>query len=168
MKGSESVVSFSKMLGRKIAIKNRIQKSYRESGLDYSLRKTRTRVEARLLHKAKLAGVLCPTVLCVDQFALSLSFINGKRPLLNPNLAKQAGEILAKLHKADIIHGDFTPANLIVAGHKASTGIRYQELRAGLQESGNPLPPTSYMSLISALVSSQMMLRIRQLMFLQC
>ena len=33
-------------------------------------------------------------------------------------LHKKAGEILAVLHKAQIIHGDFTPANLIQEGRK--------------------------------------------------
>ena len=42
--------------------------------------------------------------------------INGKRPNLekDKNAAKTAGIYLAKLHSADIIHGDFTPANLMI------------------------------------------------------
>ena len=113
MRGAEAVVSFSRLLGKKIVIKNRIAKTYRVSELDKNLRKIRTRVEGRLLHKAKIAGVLCPTVLCVDDFSLRLSFIDGKRPNITSQIAKKTGELLAKLHAADIIHGDFTPANLI-------------------------------------------------------
>lgn len=114
MRGAEAVISFSKLLGKKIVIKNRAPKTYRAKELDNTLRKTRTRSEARLLHKAKLADVQCPTVLCVDDFSIWLSFIKGRRPTLSAALAKQAGEILARLHKADIIHGDFTVANLLL------------------------------------------------------
>lgn len=113
MKGAEAVISFSKMLRRKIIIKNRIAKSYRAKELDVNLRKKRTRIEARLLHKAKLAGVLCPAVLCVDEFSLCLSFVAGKRPKMNAQEARQAGGLIAKLHASNIIHGDFTPANLL-------------------------------------------------------
>ena len=114
MKGAEAIISFPKLLGKKVVVKDRAPKTYRAKALDENLRRTRTRSEARLLHKAKLAGVACPTVLCVDEFSLWLSFIKGKRPTLNTALAKQAGEILANLHVVDIIHGDFTVANLLV------------------------------------------------------
>ena len=114
MKGAEAVISLSSLLGKKIVIKNRNPKIYRAKELDLNLRKTRTRAEARLLHKAKLAGVLCPTVLCVEDFSLWLSFINGNRPKMNVTIAKKAGGILTKLHNADIIHGDFTVANLLL------------------------------------------------------
>lgn len=113
MKGAEAIISFSHLLGKKVAIKTRDPKNYRAKEIDTNLRKIRTRVEARLLHKAKIAGVLCPTVLCIEDFALWLSFIKGNRPKLNQDFAKKAAEILAKLHSNNIIHGDFTPANLI-------------------------------------------------------
>jgi tRNA A-37 threonylcarbamoyl transferase component Bud32 len=83
--------------------------------LDRKLRAERTRSEAKLLHKAKLAGVDCPAVLEVGEFEIIMSLIRGKRPKMNESEAKEAGMILAKLHSADIIHGDYTPANLIVS-----------------------------------------------------
>ncbi len=113
MKGAEAVVSFSEFIGKKIAVKDRIPKSYRAKELDIRLRKTRTRIEARLLHKAKKGGVLCPTVLYVGPSSLYLTFIDGTRPEVHTENAKGAGMLLAKLHEADIIHGDFTFANLI-------------------------------------------------------
>ena len=114
MKGAESIVRVSKFLGKKIVVKERIPKTYRTKELDMNLRKTRTKIEARLLNKAKKAGVVCPTVWCVEEYTLYLSFIKGKRPVMNEKNAQKAGIILAQLHHADIIHGDYTPANLIL------------------------------------------------------
>ena len=127
MKGAEAVVSFSKIIGIPVAVKNRIEKTYRVRQLDEKLRSERTRREARLLNKAKLAGVPCPTVLEVDSFSISMARISGKRPDLdkNENAAKTAGLYLAKLHSADIIHGDFTPANLILSIEKIIFERRY-------------------------------------------
>jgi Kae1-associated kinase Bud32 len=135
MQGAEAVVSRGRLLGRDVVVKERVKKKYRVSKLDTKLRTERTRAEARLLHKAKIAGVQCPVVLEVEEFRLTMSFIDGKRPKpttqdqlnevqwsmewnLIPSDSKRAGEILAALHKADIIHGDFTPANLIKEGRK--------------------------------------------------
>lgn len=117
MKGAEAVVSISKIIGIPSAVKNRIQKTYRNHTLDAKLRTERTRCEARLLNKAKSVGVPCPTVLEVTQFTISMTKIIGKRPNLekDKNAAKTAGTYLGKLHSADIIHGDFTPANLIIS-----------------------------------------------------
>lgn len=113
MRGAEAVLKNSKMLGRKIVIKERVPKKYRVPELDEKLRKERTRQEAKLLHRAKIAGVKCPAVLFVDEFSIGMTKINGKRPRMKPQECEIAGGMLAKLHNANIIHGDFTPANLI-------------------------------------------------------
>jgi Kae1-associated kinase Bud32 len=113
MRGAEAIVTKGKLIGREVVIKERIKKDYRIAQLDQKLRKERTRAEARLLHKAKVAGVQCPVVLEVEDFTLTMSFIDGDRPKMSRAEARKAGEMLALLHCADIIHGDFTPANLI-------------------------------------------------------
>lgn len=110
----------STLLGKPIVVKERVAKGYRVKELDERLRRERTRGEARLLHKAKLAGVDCPTVLEVDEFSISMSFIEGKRPEMGKAEARDAGHMLASLHAADIIHGDYTPANLIRSGDRLS------------------------------------------------
>lgn len=115
MRGAEAVVKNSRMLGKAIVIKARIPKSYRIKELDEKLRRERTRQEAKLLHRAKLAGVPCPTVLFVDEFFIGMTKIKGKRPKMKTKEAKISGEMLAKLHNSEIIHGDFTPANLIAS-----------------------------------------------------
>jgi Kae1-associated kinase Bud32 len=114
LKGAEAVVERMMMIGKKAVRKSRIPKAYRVSVLDRKLRAERTRVEARLLNRAKMAGVSCPTVLSVEEFEIIMTFIEGKRPKMGSGEAQEAGNILAKLHNEDIIHGDFTPANLIV------------------------------------------------------
>jgi len=118
MRGAEAVLRKASLLGKPIVIKERIEKEYRAQQLDERLRRERTRGEARLLHKAKLAGVSCPTVLEVDDFSISMGFIEGKRPEMGKAEARDAGEMLAALHAADIIHGDYTPANLIKSGKR--------------------------------------------------
>ncbi len=116
MKGAEAVLTRTKVIGRDALIKSRIAKGYRIKELDSRLRSERTKMEARLLNKAKLAGVPCPTVLEVDEFDIVMERIDGERPIMDASDCEKAGALLAKLHAADIIHGDFTPANLLTDG----------------------------------------------------
>lgn len=116
MRGAEAVLDTRQLLKRKVVVKSRRPKDYRIAELDSKLRAERTRSEARLLNRAKIAGILCPTVLEVDDFDITMSFVQGKRPHMNEKQAHETGVILAKLHEADIIHGDYTPANLIASG----------------------------------------------------
>jgi N6-L-threonylcarbamoyladenine synthase/protein kinase Bud32 len=113
MKGAEAVLTKTVLIGRNCLTKTRIVKGYRISALDTRLRAERTRMEARLLNKAKIAEVPCPTVLEVGEFEITMERIDGERPEMRPQECFDAGALLAKLHEADIIHGDYTPANLI-------------------------------------------------------
>jgi len=72
--------------------------------------------EAKLLEKVpKPAPKLISTD---DKETIVMQKINGEkvRDLLDqkPELAKEIGEKLAKLHDADIIHGDLTTSNMIL------------------------------------------------------
>jgi TP53 regulating kinase-like protein len=116
MKGAEAVLIAARIINRDALIKSRIPKAYRIKELDEKLRTERTRMEARLLNKAKLAGVSCPTVLEVGAFDITMGRLPGRRPEMDETRCKEAGALLAKLHAADIIHGDFTPANLLCDG----------------------------------------------------
>ncbi len=113
MRGAEAVLHKSTFLGHEVVVKERIPKRYREKKLDEKLRRERTRAEAKLLHRAKLAGVSCPTVLSVSFFGLVMTHIDGKRPRMGGKECREAGRLLAMLHKKDVIHGDYTPANLL-------------------------------------------------------
>lgn len=118
MRGAEAVVSRGNFIGREVVVKDRISKKYRIKSLDEKLRRSRTKVEARLLHRAKTADVKCPVVMKVDDFTITMTFIEGKRPGMNKKESKEAGKILARLHSAGIIHGDYTPANLLKKGNE--------------------------------------------------
>lgn len=122
MRGAEAVLSKTSVVGRAAVVKSRIAKTYRVKELDVKLRGERTRGEARLLHKAKLAGVDCPTVLEAGKFDLVMTFVEGERPEMDEKQCSESGAILAKLHSSDIIHGDYTPANLIVSKKGGSKG----------------------------------------------
>jgi Kae1-associated kinase Bud32 len=121
MKGAEAVLRKISVLGLPAVEKLRIEKKYRVQELDWNIRRGRTKREARLLARAKEAGVLCPTVYEVGEFFIRMKFLQGK--MLHFELEKrkikrseisEAAKILVKLHSLDIIHGDYTPANLML------------------------------------------------------
>ena len=114
MRGAEAVLSFVQFLGKKMVLKDRREKPYREKELDLKIRAGRTRREARLLHKAKQAGISAPTVYEVDEFSIIMSYIEGRRLEEEKRELEEAGRMLASLHNAGIIHGDFTPYNIVV------------------------------------------------------
>jgi Kae1-associated kinase Bud32 len=113
-RGAEAILTPGRIIGRDVLVKSRNAKGYRDPKLDAKLRTERTKMEARLLHKAKLAGVPCPTVLEVGEFEIAMERIDGKRPGMDDAECVEAGRLLAMLHGADIIHGDYTSANLLL------------------------------------------------------
>ncbi len=118
-RGAEARVEKKKFLGKNAVVKDRFARDYRIKEIDKRVRFERTKMEAKLLHKAKLAGVDAPVVFSVSENAIIESFIEGERPeKIREELAEEFGRILAKLHANDIIHGDFTPANIIKKGKK--------------------------------------------------
>lgn len=108
------------------AVKVRPKKAYRHPLLDEALRKSRTRVEARLLQKAREKGAAVPEVLGANERdgTLEIAFLEGRRlrdVLDAKNCGKwcvEAGRQVALLHKANIIHGDLTTSNFIVSSGK--------------------------------------------------
>ena len=123
MKGAEAVLEKITFLGVPAVEKFRVEKGYRAPELDKQIRSGRTKREARLLARAKEAGVLCPAVLSVGEFYIRMKFLEGemlyhalrKREITATELS-DAAKILVKLHSKDIIHGDYTPANLMNTG----------------------------------------------------
>ena len=119
-RGAEAELFETHVLGMRCVVKRRVEKKYRVPQLDEKLRKTRTKREAYLLHKAKEAGVKVPLLLGLSEFEITMSFEEGvllKDLLEDPVAASALGElgaVLALLHKNWIVHGDFTPANALV------------------------------------------------------
>jgi len=110
-------------------IKNRIKKLYRIKELDIKLRSRRTRSEAKLLNKASQI-INCPRPIFTAEdifYIIKMPFIDGKK--LSEHLDKfpfkkqkqicrQIGQDVARLHNADIIHGDLTTSNMILKNDK--------------------------------------------------
>lgn len=106
-------------------LKRRLQKTYRNKSLDEALNKRRTLRELRLLHECKLAGVRTPAILAVNlrEHTIITEFIHGmtlrsflkERPVNEcVPLMKKLGELVGRLHKADLTHGDLTTSNVMV------------------------------------------------------
>jgi Kae1-associated kinase Bud32 len=117
--GAEAVI----YLKDNLVTKKRVKKSYRIKELDDKIRKLRTRGEAKLIERASKV-VLVPTVSKSDESSkeIVMEFIDGKKlseHLDNFDLKEQKkivrkiGEGVAKLHDANVIHGDLTTSNLI-------------------------------------------------------
>jgi Kae1-associated kinase Bud32 len=118
-KGAEAELRDSELAGTPGVLKDRIKKKYRIPQIDIPLRRKRTRTEAKLLSLAKKALVKVPLILMLSEFGVTMSKIDGKllRDVkLTSKLLRTAGEYLGRLHSAGIVHGDYTPANLMVDG----------------------------------------------------
>jgi len=113
------------ILSKDFVIKDRISKSYRIKELDYKIRKSRTKAEAKLLEKAsKIINSAAPLFQPTKGFTtIKMPYIDGKK--LSDNLGKfkikkqkqickQIGEDVAKIHDENIIHGDLTTSNMIL------------------------------------------------------
>ncbi len=114
-------------------IKDRIPKSYRIKELDDKIRVQRTRSETKLLTKASNIinspkPFFEPTI--KNSTIIKMPFIQGKKlsehldnfPLeKQKEILKKIGEETAKLHDAEIIHGDLTTSNLILVDNNNLT-----------------------------------------------
>ncbi|MCU4139293.1 MAG: tRNA A-37 threonylcarbamoyl transferase component Bud32 [Methanophagales archaeon] len=99
-----------------VVIKRRIPKKYRLSALDERLRRERTKTEAKIISEARRNGVPTPIIFDVNDYEIVMERIKGRlaRDALNEELSEKIGEMMAKLHKAGIIHGDLTTSNVII------------------------------------------------------
>lgn len=102
-------------------IKERLEKSYRLKEIDETLRKTRTRKEAKLLVKLEEIGFPAPRLLSTDRLSkIEMQYLEGPklRDFLDADNYKEQcielGRKIAMLHNQDIIHGDLTTSNMIV------------------------------------------------------
>ncbi|MEI6732158.1 MAG: KEOPS complex kinase/ATPase Bud32 [archaeon] len=121
-RGAEAILSQS----GKHLLKQRVAKGYRLPVLDERLRKSRTKKESKLLEKA---FKLIPTPKLIKSSdkdkEITMEFIKGKKlsetldDLKNSkSVCQQIGKNIAKLHDADIIHGDLTTSNMILKSGK--------------------------------------------------
>jgi TP53 regulating kinase-like protein len=124
-KGAEANLYLADWHGRKVVIKKRLPKPYRQSQMDEEIRIYRTIHEPQLMHEAKTAGVPTPTVFLVDRknTTIIMKYIEGEqiKQLLNKtpkskrqHLCREIGKSIGMLHKRGIIHGDLTTSNIIL------------------------------------------------------
>jgi TP53 regulating kinase-like protein len=126
-KGAEASLFQAGWHGRKVIVKARFPKKYRPAELDEKIRGYRTTHEPQLMHEAKKAGVPTPTIFLVDlkNAAITMEFVEGKqvKQLLagiskeeRQELCVKIGELIGKIHRQGVIHGDLTTSNMILNG----------------------------------------------------
>lgn len=127
--GAEARLDSSEWMGREVVIKQRVVKGYRHPALDRALQTQRIKNEVRLMLEARRAGVAIPVIYSVD-FAnnrIVMQEIMGARAkdalneLPEPEAASvcaRIGEIAARLHANDIVHGDLTTSNMLLDGDR--------------------------------------------------
>ncbi|MEK6897210.1 MAG: KEOPS complex kinase/ATPase Bud32 [Nanoarchaeota archaeon] len=122
--GAEAMI----ILDENKVIKRRIKKSYRLDDIDMEIRKLRTRSEAKLLLKAsKVIDVPEMKNMNEESKEIYMEFLEGKKlsEYLDSfsledqkKICRIIGGNIAKLHDADIIHGDLTTSNMILKDGK--------------------------------------------------
>lgn len=121
-RGAEAVLT----LQGDVVEKRRVEKAYRLKELDERIRRSRTSREARLLAKARAAGVDVPKVVNVSEweYRLEMEYIGGKTlsEVFDQGrlegVPSMVGDNIQRLHSNDIVHGDLTTSNMIL--HKNS------------------------------------------------
>jgi len=112
-------------MNRSVVLKQRVVKSYRHPTLDKSLQTFRIKNEVRLMHEARRAGVSVPIIYSVDlaDNRIVMEEIQGMRvkdaleslPSEEAEgVCRKIGEIAARLHANDIVHGDLTTSNMLL------------------------------------------------------
>ncbi len=113
VKGAEATVE----IRENKVIKRREKKEYRHSEIDQRIREERTDEEKKNIDRARKYGANIPETENLEENVLEQDKINGKelKEVLEeePELMEKAGENLAKMHAADVIHGDLTTSNMI-------------------------------------------------------
>jgi TP53 regulating kinase-like protein len=124
-KGAEASLFLADWHGRRVVIKTRLPKKYRPEKLDVTIRTYRTVHEPQLMSEAKKAGVPTPMIFLVDvkNATIVMEHVDGKqvKQLLaslstkeRENVCVLVGELIGKLHRHGVIHGDLTTSNMIL------------------------------------------------------
>jgi len=131
--GAEAKLYLGTYLGQRAIVKERFSKKYRLPDLDVRLTRERMRAEARSLVKCKTLGIKTPVLYHVNQCCIVMEYLeyptardyirnvlNGAK-IPNPDqktvlteLSMKIGQMIGKLHKNNLIHGDMTTSNMLV------------------------------------------------------
>ena len=129
--GAEAKLYEANFFGRPCIVKERFSKRYRLPEIDAKLTRKRVSQEIRALQRCRKVGIHTPAVYFVDMiknviFLERLNCVTMREHIKTMresssnsyvelyHIAKEIGKILAKLHDADIIHGDLTTSNMMI------------------------------------------------------
>ncbi|XP_076449186.1 EKC/KEOPS complex subunit Tp53rkb-like [Babylonia areolata] len=130
--GAEAKLQKCTFYGKPCLVKERFQKKYRHPVLDRSLTTQRLKSEVRAMLRCRTNGIRTPAVYMVDMESSTIymeyvepsvtvrEFIAniqqsqlGEEPLLK--LAGKIGQVIGTAHRCNIIHGDLTSSNMLLA-----------------------------------------------------
>ncbi|XP_071329202.1 EKC/KEOPS complex subunit TP53RK [Trachinotus anak] len=132
--GAEARLYRTEFLGKPSIVKERFPKRYRHPVLDEKLTHRRTVQEVRSILRCRRAGIPAPVVYFVDytSHCIFLEEVVGSLTVRDhitsmqqsdpcqdrdqelERLAQRVGQILAKMHDEDVIHGDLTTSNMLL------------------------------------------------------
>ncbi|HOV51488.1 MAG: putative bifunctional tRNA threonylcarbamoyladenosine biosynthesis protein [Methanosaeta sp. PtaB.Bin018] len=115
-RGAEAIITLENGTVRKW----RLPKSYRQAELDERIRQERTLREAKITSDARRHGVLTPIIRDISRFELKMEHVRGEKlkDIITPEISEKVGEMVGRLHKGGIIHGDLTTSNMILRSGK--------------------------------------------------
>lgn len=114
--GAEAILYKSKIFLKDVIIKERVSKKYRHEKLDKKILKTRNKQEAFILQKVKKNNLFSPYIYYLSEKEIIMEYIKNDKQHKN-KLLEIGGEI-AKLHNANIIHGDLNLINILTNKEK--------------------------------------------------
>lgn len=128
-KGAEADLVLREWNGLRVLSKIRRPKAYRHPELDSRLRRSRTKAEADIIHRAKLSGVPTPLLYHVDldDAVIVMEYVDGVKVRdavdrlteeERRTLFTRIGGYAGRLHGAGIIHGDLTTSNILKQGDR--------------------------------------------------
>ncbi|GAB1597348.1 EKC/KEOPS complex subunit Tp53rk-like [Argonauta hians] len=134
--GAEAKIYETTFYGRPCVIKERFPKSYRHPSLDKILTQQRLKAEIRAMLRCRMNGIPAPVVFftnldngciymeniinssTVKDYIKSIQLQCGDADcacLLRPLVLKM-GEMIGKMHRINLIHGDLTTSNVLIRG----------------------------------------------------
>lgn len=134
--GAEAKISITLFDGEMCVVKERFVKTYRHPDLDAQLTRERMRTESKTATRCQMAGITVPRILFMDlndhkmymeYFKKSITakaYLNEKLPKIADSrkrriqlegLACRIGTNIGTMHDNNIIHGDLTTSNMLLA-----------------------------------------------------
>tara|TARA_B110000438_G_scaffold101747_1_gene100617 strand:+ start:3667 stop:4275 length:609 start_codon:yes stop_codon:yes gene_type:complete len=122
-RGAEAIVETRQWLGQKVIFKTRNKRGYRHPSLEKKLVKERLRSESRIIERLISSGVNVPAVYGVDisNNCIIMEYIDGitlEKALRGEDFEQhlvQTAKLLSLLHSLNVVHGDPTTSNFMVA-----------------------------------------------------